>query len=149
MHEKNLTPGGNAALLDEMQPQLEALGLQPRYVAGLTATEQHFDAIIELIAPRGVIALIDDPKELNALKLKPKALTLHFEFMFARPMHQTPDMIEQHKLLNRISALVDEGRIVTTANQDGGAINAANLRAAHLAQESGKAIGKTVLAGFE
>ena len=132
-----------------LREQLDGLGLQPRYVAGLTATDQHFDAIIELIAPRGMIALIDDPAELDALKLKPKALTLHFEFMFARSLHKASDMIAQHQLLNRIAELVDEGRIVTTANADGGSINAANLRAAHEQQESGRAVGKMVLAGFD
>ncbi len=132
-----------------LKPQLDALGLRPRYVAGLTATEQHYDAIIDLIQPRGTIALIDDPMTLDALKLKSKALTLHFEFMFARAMHDAPDITAQHDLLNRVSELVDLGRIVTTANSDGGTINAANLRAAHAQQESGRAIGKTVLAGFE
>ncbi len=132
----------------DMKAQLDALGLVPRYVASLTATDQHYEALIDLIATRGTIALIDDPAELDALKIKLKALTLHFEFMFARPMHDAPDMIAQHILLKRIAALVDEGRIVSTANADGGTINAANLRAAHAAQESGRAIGKTVLAGF-
>ena len=132
-----------------LKGQLEELGVQPRYIASLTATGQHYEEIIESITPHGTIAVIDDPPELDALKLKPKALRLHFEFMFARPLHNAPDMIEQHRLLNRISELVDQGRIVTTAKQDGGSINAANLRAAHALQESGRAIGKTVLAGFE
>ncbi len=132
-----------------LKGQLEELGVQPRYIASLTATGQHYEEIIESIKPHGTIAVIDDPPELDALKLKPKALRLHFEFMFARPLHNAPDMIEQHRLLNRISELVDQGRIVTTAKQDGGSINAANLRAAHALQESGRAIGKTVLAGFE
>ena len=132
-----------------LKGQLDELGVQPRYVASLTATAQHFDEIIESITPHGTIAVIDDPPELDALKLKPKALRLHFEFMFARPLHTASDMIEQHRLLNRISELADQGRIVTTAKQDGGNINAANLRTAHAQQESGRAIGKTVLAGFE
>lgn len=132
----------------DMGAQLDALGIRPRYVASLTGTDRNFDAIIDLIAPRGTIALIDDPAELDALRLKPKALTLHFEFMFARSAHETPDMIEQHRLLSRIADLVDEGRVVTTANRDGGTIDAAHLRAAHAHQESGQAIGKTVLAGF-
>ena len=133
----------------DMKKQLEDLGLQPRFVASLTGTEQHFANIVDVIAPRGTIALIDDPAELDALKLKPKALTLHFEFMFARANHNTQDMIEQHRLLNRISELVDRGRIVTTANADGGAINAENLRVAHAQQETGSAVGKMVLSGFK
>jgi zinc-binding alcohol dehydrogenase family protein len=131
-----------------LKDQLDELGIQPRYVASLTATDKHFDEIVDLIAPRGTIAVVNDPPELDALKLKPKALTLHFEFMFARPMHAAPDLIEQHRLLNRVSQLVDRGAIVTTANWEGGSICAANLREAHALQESGRAVGKTVLAGF-
>ena len=132
----------------DMKSQLEKLAIQPRYVASLTSTDKNYDSIVDLIAPRGVIALIDDPVELDALKLKPKSLTLHFEFMFARSVHETADMIEQHRLLNHVSRLADDGKIFSTANRDGGSINAENLRAAHAYQESGKAIGKTILTGF-
>ena len=132
----------------DMTAQLKALGIAPRYVASLTGTEQNWDAIIELIAPRGTIALIDDPETLDALALKPKALTLHFEFMFTRSQHHTEDMTEQHRLLDRVASLVDEGRIQTSANRDGGNITAENLREAHAHQKSGRAIGKTVLAGL-
>lgn len=132
----------------DMGAQLADLGISPAYVASLTETERNYDAILDLIAPRGVIALIDDPAQLDALKLKPKALTLHFEFMFTRSQQQTADMGIQGELLTRVAALVDEGRIRTTANRDGGRITAEALRAAHLHQESGKAIGKTVLSGF-
>lgn len=133
----------------DMAAQMEGLGIVPRFVASLTATDRHFEAVTGLIAPRGTIALIDDPAALDVALLKPKALTLHWEFMFARPAFGTADMIEQHRLLARVAALVEAGRLVSTANKDGGAITAANLRAAHAHQESGRAIGKTVLAGFE
>jgi hypothetical protein len=38
--------------------------------------------------------------------------------------------------------------LVTTLRENVGAINAANLRKAHAMLESGKTIGKVVLAGF-
>ncbi|MEO0624963.1 MAG: zinc-binding alcohol dehydrogenase family protein [Pseudomonadota bacterium] len=132
----------------DMAAQLDALGIAPRYVASLTGTDKNYDAIIDLIAPRGTIALIDDPETLDALKLKPKALTLHFEFMFTRSAHGAADMVEQHRLLNRIADLVDNARVITTANRNMGKISADTLRAAHALQESGSAIGKTVLSGF-
>lgn len=132
----------------DMAAQLDALGIAPRYVASLTGTDKNYDAIIDLIAPRGTIALIDDPETLDALKLKPKALTLHFEFMFTRSAHETADMVEQHRLLNRIADLVDNARVITTANRNMGKISADTLRVAHALQESGSAIGKTVLSGF-
>lgn len=39
--------------------------------------------------------------------MKMKAASLHWEFMFARAMHQTPDMIEQHKLLTYVANEID------------------------------------------
>jgi len=38
--------------------------------------------------------------------------------------------------------------LLSTVNRQGGALDVANLRAAHEFQESGAAIGKTVLDGF-
>ncbi len=131
--------------LDE---EMRALGISPRYVASLTHTGSHYGAIQALIKPRGHIALIDDPESLDARPLKGKALSLSWELMFVRPMFQTEDMDEQHKLLNRVSELLDDSTLIATANSHGGALSVENLRAAHELQESGKAIGKTVLDGF-
>ena len=68
--------------------------------------------------------------------------------MFTRSMFQTPDMAEQHALLARVSALVDEGRLRSTLGANFGAIDAANLKRAHAHLESGTARGKVVLEGF-
>jgi zinc-binding alcohol dehydrogenase family protein len=131
--------------LDE---EMKALGISPRYVASLTHTDQHFASIVDLIKPRGHIALIDDPKVLDVLPLKRKALSVSWEFMFTRSMFQTEDMDAQHLLLNSVANLLDSGTLISTANRHGGTLSAANLRSAHELQESGTAIGKTVLDGF-
>ena len=68
--------------------------------------------------------------------------------MFARSLFQTEDMDAQHKLLNRVADLLNEGTLVPTVNKHGGSLSAASLRSAHEHQESGAAIGKTVLDGF-
>ena len=68
--------------------------------------------------------------------------------MFTRSMFETPDMGEQGKLLAAVAALVDAGRIRTTASAHFGTINAVNLLRAHALVESGKAQGKVVLEGF-
>ncbi len=128
--------------------QVQALGFTPRYVASLTATDQHFDNIVELIKPRGHIALIDDPQDLNINAIKPKALSFSWEFMFTRSMFHTEDMIKQHELLERVSALVDEGKIISTATHNAGQINAGMLTQLHQLQESGSVIGKNVFEGF-
>lgn len=131
--------------LDE---EMQALGISPRYVASLTHTDRHFDAIAKLIQPRGHIALIDDPQSLDIVSLKPKALSVSWEFMFARSMFQTGDMDVQHLLLNRVADLLDDGTLIPTVNRQVGTLSVANLRSAHELQESGTAIGKTVLDGF-
>ena len=133
-----------------MIEQLEALNITPRYVAGLTASDRHFSTIAAMLAPQGKFGLIDDPDPaaIDIGLLKRKAISLHWEFMFTRSLFQTPDMIEQYRLLNRVAEWVDAGSIVTTANVRLGNIHAATLREAHAHQESGTAIGKTVLEGF-
>lgn len=52
-------------------------------------------------------------------------------------------------ILNQIAALVDADVLKTTLKEEFGSINAANLRRAHAAQESGHSIGKSVLTGFQ
>ncbi len=133
-----------------LAPQIEELGIgQVTHVASLTHTDSYFDTYIELLAPFGRIAMIDDPvKPLDVMKMKPKSISLHIEFMFARSMFNAQDMDEQSKLLNRVSDLVDRGFIKTTVGKELGTINAANLKKAHEILESGKSIGKIVLEGF-
>ena len=120
----------------------------PDYVISLTHTEQHFDQIVEVIAPQGKFGLIDDPAPIDVRKFKRKAVSLHWELMFTRALFNTADMVEQHRILNRIAELVDAGTIRTTANEDFGSINANNLKRAHALLESNRAQGKIVLAGF-
>jgi len=135
---------------EDMKSQLDTLGIEPNYVAGLTGTDQHFATIADILAPQGKFGLVDDPNPANVdiSLLKMKAISLHWEFMFTRSMFQTSDMIKQHELLNRVSQLVDTGTIKSTITENFGNITVGNLKKAHAHQESGKAIGKSVLAGF-
>lgn len=132
-----------------LQEQIAQLNIgQVTHVASLTHTDSYLDSYIELLAPMGKIALIDDPKSVDISKLKQKSLSLHWEFMFTRSMFNAKDMIEQHHILNKVSELIDQGYIQTTVGKNLGIINATNLRAAHTEIESGKSIGKIVLEGF-
>ncbi len=133
-----------------LQPQLDALGFpQVQYVASLTHTDVHYDALVQALAPQGRLGLIDDPAApIDIMKLKGKSLSLHWEMMFARSLYQTDDMIEQHRLLDAVADLIDASRLVGTLGEHYGTINADNLRRAHAAIESGRARGKIVLEGF-
>jgi NADPH2:quinone reductase len=132
-----------------LAPQVEALGVgAPGFVFSTTQTDRHFDDIVELIAPQGRFALIDDPSPIDVRKLKRKSISLHWELMFTRSMFRTEDMVKQHELLATVSALLDQGRLRTTLAENFGTINASNLRRAHALIESGRAKGKIVLQGF-
>jgi zinc-binding alcohol dehydrogenase family protein len=132
-----------------MVEQVRGLGIRfADYVFGVTESSDHFDTVVELIAPHGKFALIDDPKTLDTIKFKGKSASVHWEAMFTRSTFQTPDMIEQHKLLNEVAAMVNAGEIRTTVQENLGTINAANLRRAHAMIESGRTRGKIVLEGF-
>lgn len=132
-----------------LRPQLEALGLSSvDIVISLTHTDKHYDAIVDVLAPQGQFALIDDPASLDAVPLKRKSISLHWELMFTRSMFETADMIKQHELLNRVAAMVDAGALRTTLGEHYGVVSAGNLRRAHALIESGRAVGKIVLEGF-
>ena len=139
-------------VIDHSQPlveQLQQIGVgQVSHVASLTHTDSYYPQLIEALRPQGKLALIDDPQSLDVKPMRLKSLSLHWEFMFARSMFETPDMLAQHELLNRISALIDQGVLKTTMGEHFGRINAQNLRRAHAVVESGKARGKLVLEGF-
>ena len=143
---------GAHAIVDHRQPLSEALkqaGIDAvTHVASLTQTDQHLAQLVEALAPQGKLALIDDPKTLDIALLKRKSLSLHWEFMYTRSLFETPDMIEQHHLLNRVAELIDAGTLRTTVGEHFGTINASNLRRAHTLLESGKSKGKIVLEGF-
>ena len=141
-------------VIDHTRPLAEEIrraGLAaPEYVVSLTQSDKHFAQIAELIAPQGKFGLIDDPATgtIEVSALKRKSVSLHWELMFTRSLFETPDMIEQHRLLTAVARLVDAGQLRSTLGEHFGRINAGNLRRAHALQESGKARGKLVLEGF-
>ncbi|HSI85926.1 MAG TPA: zinc-binding alcohol dehydrogenase family protein [Candidatus Methylacidiphilales bacterium] len=140
-------------VIDHRKPLAgQVTAIEPKgvnYVLGLTRIEDHFEEIIEAMAPQGSLALIENlARPIDVNRLKPKCLSIHWEFMFARPLFQTADMGEQGKLLSEVSGFIDEHRIRSTMRENFGPINAANLKRAHAHVESGTAIGKVVLSGF-
>jgi len=134
---------------EPLAPQLEALGLAAvDYIASLTATDENLGQLAQIIAPQGRLAVIDDPVALDIAPFKRKSVSVHWEMMFTRSLYQTPDQIAQHQLLNQVAELVEAGQLRTTLSEDVGPITVANLRRVHALVESGRAIGKTVLAGW-
>ena len=139
-------------VVDHSRPlaaEVAGLGLgAPAFVFSTTATDRHLAAVAELIAPQGRWALIDDPGVVDIAPFKRKSVSTHWEFMFTRPVFETPDVDAQGALLDEVSRLVDGGVLRTTLGEHFGTINAANLRRAHELIERGAARGKIVLEGF-
>ena len=128
--------------------EIADLGIQPAYVAALTETDEHFDAIVNLIKPRGTVTIIDNPKALNINPGKQKSIRFAWEFMFTRSMFKTADMDEQHKLLTHVSEMLDNGTLMSTVTNNLGNLSPKTIIEAHRQQESGRVIGKNVLKGF-
>ncbi len=140
-------------VVDHSKPlaaQVEALGIgAPAFIFSTTHTGEHASEIVELIAPQGRLCLIDDPAGgFDIMPFKRKAVSIHHELMFTRPIYGTPDMAEQGRILNEASALVDAGKLRTTLTERMSPINAANLKQVHALIESNTARGKIVLEGF-
>jgi zinc-binding alcohol dehydrogenase family protein len=133
-----------------LRPQIEALGLKfVDYIANFNDTDRYWGEMGDLIRPQGAVCMIVGSRgPLAQDAVRGKSATVCWELMFTRPRFKTPDMIEQHRLLARVAELIDSGRIRGTLRETLRPINAANLRAAHAKLESGKMIGKLVVAGW-
>ncbi len=133
----------------DMVSAVRALGMNFVDHVAIFNDMRHWETAVELIRPEGGIVTIDDTDlPMPMAEMKRKAASLHWEFMFARAMFQTPDMIEQHKLLTKVATQIDQGLIRTTLNQVLSPINAENMRKAHELVETGKAKGKIVVENF-
>lgn len=132
---------------EPLAPQVEALNIgAPSFVFSTTQTNQHAANIAELIAPQGRFGLIDALDSIDPFKMK--SVSVHLEFMFTRSMFETADMNEQGVIFNKVAAMLDAGKLVTTIRERLSPINAETLTKAHRMSESGSAIGKIVLEGF-
>jgi len=139
-------------VIDHSKPlakEVRALGIgDPGFVFSTTRTEEHFDQIVELIAPEGKLGVISGIGNASADKLSGKSVTLCYELMFTRSNVNAPDLIEQHRLLAEVARLVDTGAIRSTAREQFGRLSAVNLTRAHAHVETDRSIGKVVLEGF-
>jgi zinc-binding alcohol dehydrogenase family protein len=139
---------------DEVVNHRESLVAQVKkpveYIANFSGDlDAHWPAMAELVAPQGsLVAIVGNTKPLPMDVVRSKSATVCWELMFTRPRFQTPDMIEQHKLLNQVADWLDAGKLRGTLKQTLSPINAANLRKAHEKLESGTMIGKLVLKGW-
>lgn len=141
-------------VIDHRQPfatQLKEAGIEAvDYILCLNSTAAHWTQMADAIATQGKIcAIVPAGEPVNLDAMFNKSVAIHWELMFTRPMFQTPDMTEQHRLLDALSDLVDTGKIKSTLTLRLSPINAANLERAHEKLAGGDMIGKLVLETFE
>jgi zinc-binding alcohol dehydrogenase family protein len=125
----------------------QVLAIAPRGVEWILSTNSvgRIPDLVAMSRPFGQIVAIDDPEVVDVAPLKSKALSWHWEFMFARSLHRAEDVERQHDILTEIARLVDSGELRTTATTVLHPIDAAHLREAHALVESGRVIGKVVV----
>ena len=133
-----------------LRPQLETAGYKTvHYILNCADTDAYWDAMADAIVPQGKICTIVENKgPLDQQVMKLKSVTHVWELMFTRSKYQTEDMVEQHKLLERIAGWIDSGMIKGILRETLEPINAANLKKAHAKLESGTMIGKLALKGW-
>jgi NADPH2:quinone reductase len=120
------------------------------YIANFSGDlDGYWSAMAELIAPQGaMVAIVGNQKPMPMDVVRSKSATMCWELMFTRSRFQTADMIEQHRLLNEVSARLDAGKLKCTLKETLSPISGANLKKAHERLESGTMIGKLVLKGW-
>ncbi|WP_189515306.1 zinc-binding alcohol dehydrogenase family protein [Kushneria pakistanensis] len=126
--------------------ELDGLGIETvDYIFNCHDIGVHWDNMVSLIKPLGEIVAIAETKtqvDLNALQ--GKAASFHWEFMFARPLHDV-QREQQGAALATMARLLDEGRLRSTLGEIVGPLSVENLTRAHQMLEEGHTIGKLVL----
>lgn len=103
------------------------------------------DLYVSVLNPFGEIVAIDDPTGNEIGALKSKSLSFHWELMFTRPLAGGDAQLSQHRLLERVTELVEAGKVRSTATAMLHPINAEQLREAHRLVETGRTVGKVVV----
>lgn len=139
---------GATHIINHIKPlkeQIEALGVTVDYALICYDTNAYLAELVDIVRPFGKIASIvnvDSDMPFGGAMLK--AISFHWEFMFAKPMYEY-DMLSQGLALDKIADYIDKGslkRVDTKVYDD---LNVQNLREVHDTVENGRAIGKIVL----
>ena len=135
---------------EALDKAIKAAGLAPPdFILCLNDTAGHWLSMTRVLATFGrICSVVETDEPLDLMPLKRKCGSFSWESMFTRSMLQTSDMVEQHHLLNKVAALVDQKRVVSTANRRLSPISADTIRQAHMDIERGDTIGKIVIEGW-
>lgn len=130
---------------EDLAPQIAAVAPEGIDYIYTTHTAGNVPLYLDVLNAFGQIVAIDDPGPIDVAPLKGKALSWHWESMFARSVFHAPDLLRQHEILDAVAQLVDEGKVQTTLSKVMEPFNAATLREATAAVESDRTVGKIVI----
>lgn len=141
---------GATAVVDYHQDivaQVQALGWQTvDYILELQDLNRYWATIVKLIKPLGaVVSTTGSAQPIPLMALKSKQVRFAWEWMYTKSFYQTPTMSSQQAILNRVSALLDQGELQSTLTRTLTPISAATLRQAHELVASHHMIGKVVI----
>jgi NADPH2:quinone reductase len=130
----------------DIQEQLAAEHIEQVDMVFSTAkTADNLPWIAKLLRPFGHLSVIDMSPSLNANALMLKSASLHTELVFSKVLHGY-DVESQGRNLEAVAALVAEGRIRPIATTRLTGLTSEAMRTAHGLLESGRSIGKVVIA---
>jgi NADPH2:quinone reductase len=130
----------------DIQEQLSAEHIeQVDMILSTARTADNLPWIVKLLRPFGHLSVIDMSPSLNANALMLKSASLHTEMVFSKILHGY-DVESQGRTLEAVAALVAEGKIrpIVTTRLTG--LTPETMRTAHDLLESGRTIGKVVIA---
>ncbi|MGA5461838.1 zinc-binding alcohol dehydrogenase family protein [Mycobacterium sp. NPDC050041] len=141
------TSMGADAVVNHRNLREETLAVAPDGVEFLFSPHSagNIDIYADIVKPFGHITAIDEPPGLDLLALKKKSIAWHWELMFTRAMFETPDMIEQQRLLAATADLVDRGVLRTTVTRTIDDFSSTGFKEAHRDVGSGRVTGKIVI----
>jgi NADPH:quinone reductase len=130
----------------DIEEQLAAEHIEQIDMVFSTAkTADNLPWIAKLLRPFGHLSVIDMSPSLNANALMLKSASLHTEIVFSKVLHGY-DVGSQGRTLEAVAALVAEGRIRPIATTRLTGLTPETMRTAHDLLESGRTIGKVVIA---
>ena len=116
------------------------------FIMGLNDLDGHWNEIAQLIKPSGkIVSITENHHPIDLKKLTKKRANFAWEWMYSKSFYQTPDMITQHQILEKISQLLDQKIIHSTLTKELSPINVDNLKKAHQLVETNHMIGKVVI----
>lgn len=128
----------------DLLKEVQAITPQVNYILSSYSSQEGIDTFVQLLASRGRVVAIDEPKGLDTSSFQSKSAGWHWEFMFSVALNE-PGSTSQHELLKHVAQMVDDGKIQTTMNTKLQGFSVENLDKAHQMLSSGKTIGKVVI----